>query len=207
MVKAIYAILTPIAAIALGVLAYVGNVNFWRAEFYRYNVYEGFDNFRLVDIQAQDLSYYLRGTGKLDQYFYNDKEKQHLSDVRLLLQRAEAAFWVNTIVLSLFSFFYAHNGYKRRLAQGLLTGAYSLLITVLATLFFGVLSFSRAFELLHKVFFTNNLYILDPTTDNLIKMFPEDFFIDTILRIDIALITMSFILYVASVSIKNRLNR
>lgn len=202
MVAAIYAILTPIAAIALGVIAYVGNVNYWREEFYRYNVYSNFGNFRLVDVQAQDLSYYLLGDGGLDQYFYNEKEKQHLADVKLLLARAEAIFWVNTIVLSLFSFFYSHNGYKERLAAGLMTGAYSLLTIVLGTLIFGVLSFSNAFEMLHKIFFTNDLYILDPSTDNLIRMFPQDFFIDTILRIDLALIAVSFVLYVASLSIK-----
>ena len=45
--------------------------------------------------------------------------------------------------------------------------------------------FTRYFILFHEIFFTNDLWMLDPTTDRLINMVPEGFFIDTARNIGI----------------------
>lgn len=39
--------------------------------------------------------------------------------------------------------------------------------------------FTKYFILFHKIFFTNDLWILDPSTDLLINIVPEPFFVDT----------------------------
>ena len=44
-------------------------------------------------------------------------------------------------------------------------------------------SFDRYFVVFHHLFFDNDLWILDPTKDNLINLLPEGFFSDTALRI------------------------
>ena len=56
--------------------------------------------------------------------------------------------------------------------------------TILALLA-GIIStdFSKYFIIFHKIFFTNDLWILDPATDLLINIVPEPFFVDTAVRI------------------------
>ena len=44
-------------------------------------------------------------------------------------------------------------------------------------------NFTKYFILFHKIFFSNNLWILNPDTDRLINIVPEPFFIDTAIRI------------------------
>ena len=43
--------------------------------------------------------------------------------------------------------------------------------------------FNGAFTAFHHMLFTNDLWLLDPATDRMIRMFPEPFFIDIAARI------------------------
>lgn len=65
-----------------------------------------------------------------------------------------------------------------------------------ALLIAGIIStdFSKYFVVFHKIFFSNDLWILDPSTDMLINIVPEPFFMDTALRIGITfgIITVIF---------------
>lgn len=205
MSRAAFAILTPITAIILGVLAYSSNFNFWKDEFYRYDVYRNFDSLRLVDAEAQDMIKYFVARGDLDGYFFNSREKQHLADVKNLIQRARIVFWVNVSILLLIFLFLSNNGYKKRLVVCLKTGAFTLILCVFVGLIFGILSFNNSFLIFHKIFFENDSYLLDPTTDNLIKMFPQGFFVDVFLRILLALTVISLIMFIGAETVKRRL--
>lgn len=55
-------------------------------------------------------------------------------------------------------------------------------------------NFTKYFVIFHKIFFSNNLWILNPETDRLINIVPEPFFIDTSIRI--VVIFFSIILFV-----------
>ena len=60
-----------------------------------------------------------------------------------------------------------------------------------AVLFFAISrDFTAAFTRFHHIFFDNDLWLLDPETDNMINMLPEGFFSDTALRIAIYFIVM-----------------
>ena len=55
--------------------------------------------------------------------------------------------------------------------------------------------FSRYFIMFHHIFFTNDLWILDPSTDMLINIVPEGFFMDTAARIAFLFGSLSLILF------------
>jgi integral membrane protein (TIGR01906 family) len=40
------------------------------------------------------------------------------------------------------------------------------------------IDFYKYFTIFHEIFFTNDLWLLDPATDRLINIFPQDFFTD-----------------------------
>lgn len=53
-------------------------------------------------------------------------------------------------------------------------------------LFLGVafaIDFTACFIIFHKIFFTNDLWLFDPSVDYMIRMLPEGFFSDMVLRI------------------------
>ena len=55
--------------------------------------------------------------------------------------------------------------------------------------------FTKYFILFHKIFFTNDLWMFDSATDYMIRMLPEGFFSDMVLRIGIAFLVMLMILW------------
>lgn len=108
--------------------------------------------------------------------FFNEREIKHLADVRDLIWKVMAVqqtalgyivlFLVATFLLSPKRFF-------SRISSPLMWGA-GLTLAVLAVL--GILSqvdFSGFWLAVHIVSFSNDLWMLNPATDNLLKMAPE----------------------------------
>ena len=46
-----------------------------------------------------------------------------------------------------------------------------------------MIDFTGCFTVFHKIFFTNNLWLFDESTDYMIRMLPEEFFSDMTIRI------------------------
>lgn len=55
--------------------------------------------------------------------------------------------------------------------------------------------FTKYFVIFHKIFFDNDLWILDPATDLLINIVPEPFFMDTAARIGVTFGLMVLFLF------------
>ena len=122
--------------------------------------------------------------GGLKEPIFGARETRHMEDVKRLF------VWVNRIqelsvvfVLAyVISFFiWAREGSIRQLAIQSLVG---LGLGVLAVGGIGVVAafgFDAAFTRFHEVFFTNDLWQLDPRTDHLIQMFPEHFWRDMVI--------------------------
>lgn len=66
--------------------------------------------------------------------------------------------------------------------------------------------FTKYFIMFHHIFFSNDLWILDPATDMLINIVPEGFFMDTAARIALLFGSLSLILFGVCLllTIKNR---
>ena len=73
------------------------------------------------------------------------------------------------------------------------TGLFFGLITVLGLII--STDFTKYFILFHHIFFTNDLWILDPATDMLINIVPEGFFMDTAARIALLFGSLSLVLF------------
>ena len=83
---------------------------------------------------------------------------------------------------------------KKTLKRNLFWGA---LITVIGIILVGIgvlFSFDQIFILFHQLSFTNDLWILDPSKDYLIKIFNPEFFYDSTIYIAVATIVESLII-------------
>lgn len=117
---------------------------------------------------------------------FNSKEEAHMIDVRNLYRFALHIRNIS-IVLLVVSLVY--------LLVRLRKGTWTLLsiqymkTAILAAVFFAMLAgwafvdFDAFWTTFHKIFFSNDLWLLDPATDLMINLFPADFFSKLVFRI------------------------
>ncbi len=119
--------------------------------------------------------------------FFNDREIAHMEDVQGLFLGAITLrrILLATAVLCVILMAVLKADLKKLLPKCLCMGS-GLFFLLAAGL--GIListDFTKYFIIFHKIFFRNDLWILDPSTDLLINIVPEPFFSDTALRIGI----------------------
>ena len=119
--------------------------------------------------------------------FFNDREIAHMEDVQDLFLGAITLrrILLATAVLCVILMAVLKADLKKLLPKCLCMGS-GLFFLLAAGL--GIListDFTKYFIIFHKIFFRNDLWILDPSTDLLINIVPEPFFSDTALRIGI----------------------
>ena len=121
-----------------------------------------------------------------EQEFYNENEKGHMADVRLLFLRSitlRALACLNCLAILAFLIILEHHRALTILGGGFLrTGAVLLLFALLlgaAT----ANDFTRYFTIFHEILFRQGNWLFDPRQSRMINMLPEGFFSDTALRI------------------------
>lgn len=131
------------------------------------------------------LSFVTNVDGK-EQDFFNQQDRIHMADVKTLFLgglKLRTAF----VVLAFFLAVILLAAGKAK-AGLLLAKAYAWALAVFLTviLFLGVafaVDFTACFRIFHEIFFTNDLWLFDPASDYMIRMLPEGFFSDMVLRI------------------------
>lgn len=175
----------------------VADVGWYRSGFQRYGVSEqtGMSASEL-DRAAGEISRYLLGgrestdipvkIGGATVPLFNEREVRHMEDVQSLLrgfyslQAAAAGYALLYLAagwLRLRGRAWSALGSKLRWGGGLTLGLFGG---------FGALSmlnFDELFLRFHLISFDNDLWILDPTKDRLIMMFPQGFWYDSAIRL------------------------
>jgi len=144
----------------------------YKREFKKNYVY---DKVKDVDERASNLFGYLSGKEQLDKRFFNSKEIRHMEDVKKLLSVAFLLFCVSSsLFVALLCVSIATKDFKV-FSDGLVYGSIASFV-LLVLLFLLSLNFDTFFVYFHKLFFRNNLWLMDPQKDTLVLMFPEAFF-------------------------------
>lgn len=171
---------------------------YYEKEYAKYNVTADvrMEMADLLDV-THEMMAYLRGDRedlhvmtKVDgqpREFFNDREIAHMEDVRglfigaLVLRR----ICIGIAVVCIGAMFLLKGNVKKTLPKALCIGTGLFFAAVVALA--GIIStdFTKYFVIFHEIFFDNDLWILDPSTDLLINIVPEPFFMDTAARIGI----------------------
>ena len=145
----------------------------------------------ILDIY-KDLLDYLKGENiDLSQNF-NSREVSHMEDVRGLFKCGffiKNTLFVFSLLIVLYIFLKDREHiyyYLDRLFKGII--GWWLVLVGIFTLF--IFDFSRFFLYFHLIFFDNDLWIMDPTTDLMIQMLPSVFFLDSFKRIVLVFILL-----------------
>ena len=136
------------------------------------------DREKLSDIKANigDIS---------DTPFFNEREVAHMEDVRGLFVGAVYLRYILIAVsiLCIIAVKLLKGKVFKFLSNVLIFGTVITLILTAVLVFLIAGDFEKYFIIFHHIFFNNDLWMLDPATDNLINIVPQGFFMDMSMRI------------------------
>lgn len=133
--------------------------------------------------EALDSRAVIRG---VERQVFNEREIAHMVDVKNLFAQAFLARDVSLIsLIVIFIVFYVLFG--KQIWAGFSKTYIAVCLSTFALLgalsLFAVIDFTLFWDLFHRLTFDNYLWLLDPRTDIMIQMVPEQFFFNTVMRI------------------------
>jgi integral membrane protein (TIGR01906 family) len=156
------------------------NENYYLKSFEKNNIYERLNYEKNeIDNSFKEILLYLKNEkSEIKSNLFNERETEHLKDVKNLFNFAKILIALYSFLLIVLIKFVNKNEIKEILKKSsyLIIGFISLIgISML-------INFEKAFIIFHKILFTNDLWILYPSKDNLIIMMPEILFINLGIR-------------------------
>ena len=143
-----------------------------------------------LEVVSKDIISYLKGRED-DNFLYkhfNEKEVLHMIDVLDLFDIARVIKLISAIISLVIVFYFLSKSLASLVGKWIGIGLFAnhLLIIILGVLI--LIDFTRYFTIFHEIFFSNDLWLLDPRTDLLIQMLPEPFFVNMAKNIGISFI-------------------
>lgn len=198
-------------------IAAYSDFGFYQKEYEKYHVLDCLDMEMedVMDVTVYMMSYLRGGENVLSiektiegevQDFFNEQDRFHMGEVRELFLggialRRMACILLIVLCVILFA--------TEKKWQVMLAGMFqkTLGIFCILVLFLGAvitMNFSECFVIFHEIFFDNDLWIFDSRTDFMIRMLPEGFFYDMVIRIGVIFIISLVLLFVGSVFLKKK---
>jgi len=172
--------------------------NFYKKEFLKYDVYSEFPDEDIDQINS-DLLYYLK-YDQTDEYvnidLFNEKEKEHLIDVKNLMQKFLIFLNVIAVLLIILIFSLSFIDKKKLIKNLSLVFIWGGIITFADALCFGLLikiNFKGMFNLFHKMFFKAGTWLFD-SNESLVRIYQERIFYDITFNIAVKTFILAFIL-------------
>lgn len=154
------------------------NLNLYKNAFEKYNIDKVTNKeFKELESIANDLIHYLDGKSdeKVLEPNFNKREILHMEDVKVLFGWGKLIRTIS-VVLAISLGLYFYHKKERYWAKGVFIGLFSNWMILLALGMMIYFDFNKYFTIFHHIFFTNDLWLLNPNTDLLIQMLPEEFF-------------------------------
>ncbi|MEA4960286.1 TIGR01906 family membrane protein [Lutispora sp.] len=190
------------------------DINYYRAEYEKYNISENLaiEQKDLMDSTSKLLNY-LRDNRKdldfqtivngIEQEFFSARDKLHMVDVKNLFIIGRN---IRNGILILLLFIIVMLKYNKTisfdLGKALLMSSIAGVLPIALLIILINIDFYKYFTIFHEIFFTNDLWLLDPNADRLVNIFPEGFFSDIAFRIITYYLTAQFILFILSIVLK-----
>ena len=130
-----------------------------------------------------EVTDYLEGEGELDEELLGIQATEHMRDVKNIRDLSFYIFLIVTLlfIIGILTLILTRN--YARIPKTLFGGGLIVLIINFLLFIFANRAFGTMWEALHKVLFTNDLWILNPSTDPLVATFTLPFFAIFVRRI------------------------
>ena len=196
----------------LAVIFYVCfDINFYKEFYQKENLASSIDKSsdNLIN-NTQNLLNYLNKKEQLNTDWFSEKDILHMVDVQNLYTFSHSimiycfiTFILSTIIIILIlrgkSLLYITKIFNKVLLLFIvLVGGLSAVIAY---------NFNSFWIKFHTTLFSNDLWLLSPSESNLIKMVPEDFFVNLIIRIIIYILILFILLFTSNIVIRKKLTK
>lgn len=209
-------------AMLFGSLQSILNDEDWFFEEYRKLDQGSYMGMSTEDLVAATMSMIHYMQGKIDSIdlmvtvdgeqvsMFNDRERAHMVDVRALYlgwQTFQIIALVAAVIILVLAFLVLKKDALLPLCRGFLWGSALLLLIVAALGIWVVLDFNAFWTAFHHLFFTNDLWMLDPLTSRMINMMPGELFYDIVVLIVVRFILPWVLLVIAAFTGKHFLKK
>jgi integral membrane protein (TIGR01906 family) len=207
----------PFLIISTTTNMYTGCERLYEYGFDKYQISQvtGINKTQLDDV-ARQMADYLNGKSRTLQLtvdskdgtrqLYNEKELTHMEDVLKIVSLFHVIQIVSLILfLLLGTIIYFRMGINRIL-RGLEIGSIITAAFTMILIAWAFIDFDGLFLLFHYVSFSNNLWILDPSKDYLIMMFPEGFFNDVALFMVATIMGLCVVIWAAAFLVRRKIS-
>lgn len=193
--------------IIIGSVTLLSQVSFFYAyEFEKLSVFDEIGLETSPKQVANTIANYIKGKTSEFQIFakingetkplFNEKEQLHMEDVRSLIKLGNIVCWIGSSAILLLYILLIKLKQKETLRNAYKAAIGVYFLALVGMVVISATDFHKGFTYFHKVFFTNDLWILNPKKDILLMMMPLNFFIDAFI---IALIFSSLIMIILGV--------
>ena len=196
----------------LAVIFYVCfDLNFYKDFYQKENLSSsiGTSSDNLIN-NTQNLLNYLNKKEQLNTDWFSEKDILHMVDVQNLYTFSHSimiycfiTFILSTIIIILIlrgkSLLYINKIFNKVLLL------FIVLIGGLSTII--AYNFNSFWIKFHTTLFSNDLWLLSPSESNLIKMVPEDFFVNLIVKIIIYILILFILLFTSNIVIRKKLTK
>ena len=173
-----------------------GDYRFYKKEYQKYKVTKDLDMTieQIMYVTDHMMDYLIGKEEKLsviteidgeDRDFFNERDRLHMADVQHLflggIKLGVLCMLVAILLLMLIK--KREKDWKKLFFR---TYTMAIIVWIIICVLLGIafyVDFTTCFTIFHKLFFTNNLWLFNPATDYMIRMLPEGFFSDMVIRI------------------------
>ncbi|MFU0800976.1 MAG: TIGR01906 family membrane protein [Xylanivirga thermophila] len=184
-----------IFSIVLEVTAF--DIDFYKYEYERLNIpqYTGMPLQDLVKVTRHLFSYINNNASSLqvkavihgkEQYVFNSREIAHMKDVKVLFNKGYTSRYIAfllLLIMLLLLYLTTKGKTLLYLAKGYIIWLIIVIILLMVLFLFISEDFMSFWIQFHHMLFDNDLWLLDPDTDILVNMVPEEFFFDLTYKI------------------------
>lgn len=175
------------------------NKNYYLRSYEKYNGLETTGkSLEGLELITEDIIEYLKGNDGnelLDKHF-NEREVLHMEDVVQLFDYARIIKYISMTVSILILVYFIANKLYLFLAKTLSLGLFLNHGIIICLIILISTDFNKYFTIFHEIFFSNDLWILNPRTDLMIQMLPEPFFSTIGLRIGLLFLILLAIIQI-----------
>ncbi len=202
-ISVLMALLIPLIIFLYNFNSAVFDRDYYKKEFSKYNVYENLKDYDAEKINNDTLNYFISGknNGLIENNFFNEREKMHLLDVKNLIQGILLMYYFSITLFFLFFFLIAilmgfnfKNIFKKFLIISLFGSSTAFLAGILLAISSN-LNFDFVFGVFHKTFFNAGTFIFNPEFERIVALYPQNLFLDFLIRIISNAIISSIILF------------
>jgi integral membrane protein (TIGR01906 family) len=170
--------------------------SFYQKEIQKPNILNNIDQQEAQEISNQVILYFKDKT-TLSEELVGSTAKKHMKDVKLLRNALKYLILISILTFISLTLIIKRN--LKRISKIFMTSSIITILLIFLTFIITKISFTNAFTAFHEIFFRNNLWLLNPETDALIRVFSEQFFMDFIY--EVGLLSTSFALLIGVLGI------